>query len=485
MRAGRRAVGAIATAAIMVAAITVAANHSATAAPNLAPGFSRVVIPTGIPLGRLVNFEFLPSGDILAIGKCGEIRRLPVTGGSVALPTLPVNCDHDRGLLGFDLAPDFETSRQAYTLYNYTSAGRIWARLSRWTLNDASAPTLFANEQVVLDGLPSHSATGATCDNSHTIGTVLAQPDGTLFVGNGEAASYCSVDATALSALDITSPRGKIFRINPDGTGVPTNPFFDTANPSSWKSRVFAYGVRNPFRFGMHPASQALYVGDVGWNTYEELNVAVGAGENFGWPCWEGPLSNRNNYQTRPECQAAYQSMQPTAPLHSWPHAGSDAAAVGGVFYEGDSYPVDYRGAFFFGDYAQSRIWTVRTNASHQVVRSPEANGFGSDIGAPVAFRSGPGDDVFYADIASSNIYRLRYAPGNRAPVAMIQPDRTAGDAPLTVAFDGSGSYDLDEEPVQHQWAFGDGTSATGPVVSHTYNGDGPYTATLTANRHS
>ena len=481
MRAGARAGILLAMAAVMVmSTVTWVLNQEAAAAPSLATGFSRVAIPTGIPGGRLVNFVFLPGGDILAVGKCGEIRRVAETGGSVALPSLPVNCDHDRGLLGFDLAPDFESSRRVYTLYNYGGPTQIRARLSRWTVDNATTPTVLTGEQIILDGLPSFSATGASCDNSHTIGTVLAAPDGTLYVGNGEAASYCSVDATALQALDITSPRGKIFRVNPDGTGVSTNPFYEPANPTSWPSRVFAYGVRNPFRFGLRPESQAVYLGDVGWNSHEEVNVATGAGENFGWPCWEGPLNFRNNYQTRAECQTAYQSLQPTAPLHSWPHAGSDAAAVGGVFYEGDTYPADYHGAFFFGDYAQSRIWTMRTNAGHQIVRAPEANGFGSDIGAPVAFRSGPNGDVFYADIASSNIYRLRYAPGNREPMAHIITDRTAGAPPLTVAFDGRDSHDLDDEPLQYAWAFGDGATAAGPQVSHTYAAGGPYTARLT-----
>src|SRR5262249_40282723 len=151
-------------------------------------------------------------------------------------------------------------------------------------------------EVVVLDQVPSFSSTGATCANSHTVGTVLAQPDGTLFVGNGDASSNCNVDNSALAAQDLTSPRGKILHINANGTGVSSNPFYEPGNPSSWRSRVFAYGLRNPFRFTVKPGTTStLYIGEVGWSTYEEIDVARG-GENFGWPCWEGPLSFRNGY---------------------------------------------------------------------------------------------------------------------------------------------------------------------------------------------
>lgn len=458
-----------------------ASSQPASAAPALPPGFTRVPISTGFGSYELVNFKFLPSGDILAAGKCGGLRRVTLTGASVALPSIPVYCEGDRGLLGIDLAPDFETSRRVYTLYNYRRAdGRTWARLSFWTANSANAPTALANEVVVLDDLPSFSGTGATCDDSHTIGTVVAAPDGSLYIGNGDAASYCAVDASALDSYNLSSPRGKILRVNPDGTGFASNPFYEGANPSSWRSRVFATGVRNPFRFDLRPGTETLYVGDVGWTQYEEVSVARSNGANLGWPCWEGPSNFRNNYSGRSECQTAYSTVSPVEPVYAWPHAGGQAAAVGGTFYTGDSYPADYQGAFFFADYAKSRIWTVRTDANDAVVRAPETNGFASDIGAPVAFESGPGGDIFYADLLSSNIFRIRYAPGNRAPVAQISVDRTAGAAPLTVQFDGRSSYDLDGENLTYAWTFGNGGTSNQPNPSFTYNTSGTFTATLT-----
>jgi glucose/arabinose dehydrogenase len=453
----------------------------ASAAPALPPGFTRVPIPTGFGEFDLVNFKFLPSGEILAAGKCGGLRRVALTGTSVALPSIPVYCNGDRGLLGIDLAPDFETSRRIYTLYNYQRPdGRPWARLSYWTVNSATAPTALSNEVVVLADLPSFSGTGATCDDSHTIGTVVAAPDGSLYVGNGDAASYCPVDASALESYNLASPRGKIFRVRPDGTGIATNPFYESANPSSWRSRVFATGARNPFRFDLRPGTETLYVGDVGWTNYEEVSVVRSNGANLGWPCWEGPSGFRNTYASRSECQTAYSTVAPVEPIHTWPHNGAEAAAVGGTFYTGDTYPADYRGAFFFADYGQNKIWTLRTDDNDTVVRAPEAGGFATDIGAPVAFESGPGGDIFYADLLTSTIYRIRYAPGNRAPVAQISVDRTAGSAPLTVQFDGRGSYDLDGENLTYAWTSGTGATSTLANPTFTYNAAGTFTATLT-----
>jgi glucose/arabinose dehydrogenase/chitodextrinase len=471
----------------LVMPIAVIATAMPAAALALPAGFSLVTIPTGLT-DDLTNMAFLPDGTdtMLVLGKCGQVRRVTQAGTSVGVsfnPLNAVNCEADRGLVGIELAPDFATTRQVWLSYNYNASGTAWGRVSRLTADSATAPTALTGETVVLDQIPSFSSTGATCDNSHTVGTVLFAPDGTVFVGDGDASSYCNVDNSALGAQDLTTPRGKILHINRDGSGVSSNPFFDATAPTSWKSRVFALGFRNPFRFAVKPGTTStLYVGDVGWNTYEEVDIANG-GENFGWPCWEGPPTFRNGYDALSQCQALYANPPANlkAPLYFWNHfnAAGDAA-IGGVLYQGTTYPADYQGAYFFADYAAGRIWTMRTNGSDTIVRAPEANGFGTAVGAPVGFRAGPNGDVFYADIASASVKRLRYAAGNRAPVASPVADRVAGSAPLTVAFDGSGSFDLDDEPITYAWNFGDGGTSSAAKPTHTFTGSATYTVRLT-----
>jgi PKD repeat protein len=125
-------------------------------------------------------------------------------------------------------------------------------------------------------------------------------------------------------------------------------------------------------------------------------------------------------------------------------------------------------------------MWTMLTDANDAIVRAPDANGFGNALGAPVGFRSGPNGDIFFADIASASVERLRYAAGNRPPVAVPKADKLGGSPPLTVNLDGTGSYDLDDEPITYSWNFADGASSTAAKPSHQYTTAGVFTVTLT-----
>ena len=111
-------------------------------------------------------------------------------------------------------------------------------------------------------------------------------------------------------------------------------------------------------------------------------------------------------------CQALYAAGSAQMPLWSYPHAGVGAAVIAGMFYTGTSYPAKYRNSFFFGDYVRGQLWTIATDAGGCLTRAPEANGFASDAGGPVAFHPGPNGDVTYADILTGNVRRLVYAPG-------------------------------------------------------------------------
>jgi hypothetical protein len=224
----------------------------------------------------------------------------------------------------------------------------------------------------------------------------------------------------------------------------------------------------------LDPASGAPIVGDVGWNTWEEVNL-VRPGASYGWPCWEG-ATRTPGYADLPGCQGVGNA----APLYTYPHGPAGTCAVGGIVYTAASYPEQYRGAYFFGDYASQRVYTMRFDAQGGVTREPEPAGFGAGNGLPVAFAAASNGDVVYADIGSSVLKRLVYVPGNRAPTAKIT--LSVDPATRTATFDGGASADLDAEALTYAWDFGDGSSATGPLVSHTYAapGSSPVTARLT-----
>jgi Glucose/sorbosone dehydrogenases len=167
--------------------------------------------------------------------------------------------------------------------------------------------------------------------DSHGIGSLVFAADGTLLVSAGDGATYNSADVGSASdtywqsALDdgffgakenvgalraqlIDSMNGKLLRIDPiTGDGIQGNPFYDASAPRSPRSRVWAYGLRNPYRFTIRPGTGShlredanpgvVYLGDVGWSTWEDLNIIKSAGENLGWPLYEGQTAN-TSYNT-------------------------------------------------------------------------------------------------------------------------------------------------------------------------------------------
>lgn len=128
----------------------------------------------------------------------------------------------------------------------------------------------------------------ATDSESHSIGDLHFGPDGFLYYSNGDGTSYNFVDPRTVRVQDVSNLSGKVLRVDPiTGEGVASNPFFD-GDPGSNQSKVYYSGMRNPFRFTFDPVTGLPVIGDVGWNSWEEINTGV-PGSNFGWPYLEGP----------------------------------------------------------------------------------------------------------------------------------------------------------------------------------------------------
>jgi len=459
----------------------VVAPTPAWAAPTLPAGFRLVDYPAGLGTYNLANFDFTPDGGLLAVGKNGRVTFTPPGGTVYTLGQVPnVRGTGDFGVLGLSLGSSYATTGQVFLLYpqfDSGTSGNAHGVLTEWAATPPQRPTSFTLVRTIIDGSQT-SPVWTQNGPSHGIGTVLQAPDGSLFFGDGDDSQFSDVDPAALRADNLDDPHGKILHVLPDGRGDPSNPFYDAAHPSSWRSRVFASGFRNPFRFSIDQRSGALYVGDVGWRDVEEIN-RVTPGTNFGWPCFEGP-AHQPGYAALAQCQQMYAAAsQPIPPLYSYPHNGLGSSVVGGIFYQGSSYPAAYQGAYFFGDYTRNQLWTMSTDAAGAIVRAPESAGFGTGIGGPVAFRAGPNGDISYADLVSGNVRRLVYAPGNRPPQAVIS---TAVDAATkTVSFSADQSYDLDGDQLTYRWDFGDGATGTGVSATHTYAAAGTYQVTLTA----
>jgi glucose/arabinose dehydrogenase len=420
------------------------------------PGFDFVIAAQG--LTRPVGMAFAPDGRLFIAEQRGIVR---VWQNGILLPEPFIDLQdeiqngQDRGLLGIALDPNFLGNRQVYLLYTIDPVfgqpdGPVdietFSRLTRYTGTVASDGSIAdpASRLVLIgvnpdEGIPS-------CHASHTIGTVMFGSDGSLFVGAGDGAHYDFTDVGGADPACFLPPlfsddqnvgafrsqyhgtlAGKILRVNPaTGAGYADNPFFD-GDLNSIHSRIWATGLRNPYRFTVRPGSPApgtVYIGDVGWNLFEEMNVAKGLGENFGWPCREGMGATPNYPSTSPAhsgCDTIGTKENPgplTNPIVTWSHGSSASstppqpgftgnAAAGAVFYTGPGYPPQYQGALFFVDHVGGWIKQLNVTPSDGFV---SLNTFATLLQAPVALATHPATgDVYYLEVIAGRLTRIEF----------------------------------------------------------------------------
>lgn len=216
-------------------------------------------------------------------------------------------------------------------------------------------------------------------------------------------------------------------RLDPQtGAALPDNPLFGGAKSDD--DPIIAYGLRNPFRFVIDQKTGEIWIGDVGWRSYEEINhipsPADAVVENFGWPCYEGPLK-QPNYDAHdvPICENLYQTPAGTvtSPILSYHHnqppnsptcgLGAPTSAISGVtLYTGDDYPANLHDALIFVDYPFQCIYAVPRGQNGQ----PDPAQIFPLVSQTVPITdltTGPGGDIFYVAFPGS-IRRL--SPVNR-----------------------------------------------------------------------
>lgn len=424
------------------------------------PAFSNEVVVPGIT--SATTMVFLPDGRML-VGELIEKIWVVHPGSSTpeAAPFLQLDgsaLQGEQGLMDIALDPNFATNGWYYVFYTKASAtqGRF-DRVSRFT---ASGDGTVAGSELMLWQDP------VTSENEHHGGAVFFGPNGKLFITTGD--HFNPGDSQRLDSY-----RGKILRINPDGSVPTDNPFFDGAGPN--RDAIWAYGLRNPFRASYDVVSGRIFVGDVGGNdpstAMEEINIGV-AGANYGWPFCEG------------NC-AGY-----TMPVYTYPHLGRDASVMGGFVYHGGNFTSQYEGSYFFADYVQNWIKRLTFDASGNLLSAvdfePPNNTKDGPYGDPVKLVQGPDGALYYVDIGFNDahvpneaaIRRIRHLTNNQPPVVMASGNPTTGPSPLNVAFSSAGSFDPEGVPLTYSWDFGDNTSSTAANPSHSY-ATGMYTARL------
>jgi glucose/arabinose dehydrogenase/PKD repeat protein len=399
----------------------------------LPPGFTEEVVLSGLLEPTAVAFS--PDGRVFVAEKSGLIMVFPglysTTPSIFADLRTQVHNFWDRGLLGLALHPNFPATPYVYVLYTHDAP--IGGTAPRWgtvggTFDDCPTPPGATTSGCVVSGRLSrleaagNGTTGAEvvlvegwCQQfpSHSIGALAFASDGALIVSGGDGASFDFVDygqtgiplnpcgdppvpvggtqtppTAAGGSLRSESverllgdPRvlnGAILRLDPiTGLAMPDNPL--VGSPSLNERRIIAFGLRNPFRLTTRPGTQEIWVGDVGWNNFEEINRVIAHAapvENFAWPCYEG-AGRQSGYDNAGLniCESLYGRVgAATPPVFEYNHSAAvvsgdqcpvGSSAVSGLaFYNGGTYPPEYSGALFFADHARECIWAMLNPAS-------------------------------------------------------------------------------------------------------------------------
>ena len=336
--------------------ILISLLHSALA--QLPTGFvqrqvARNLNPTGL--------TFSPDGRLFVIEKDGKIREVV---NDVLAPdpfiTIPnVDITNERGLSGLCFHPDFPKTPYFYVYY--TVKDKNQNRLSRFQVRNGMAD--LKSETVLMEFDP-------LLGTVHNSGILRFGPDRKLYIAVGDGAN-------PTAAQSLGSFLGKILRLNDDGSIPADNPFVGQLTENH--RAIYALGFRNPFSMDIDPVSGRVFVGDVGNESFEEIND-IQAGHNYGWPLIEGRRTN----QATP---ANY-----TDPLYVYDH-NVGCAITGLAIYNPHTlrFPTEYKGKVFFADYCRGYIKTLDPTLG-QITGT-----FVTGIDRPVGLATSPDGYLYYA----------------------------------------------------------------------------------------
>ncbi|MEE6260404.1 ThuA domain-containing protein [Plantactinospora sonchi] len=520
---------------------TAAGVVDADCSASLSSSFEKVTLDSNT--SNPMELDVAPDGRVFYVERDGRVQIVkPDTGTTVTAIDLDVFTGNEDGLIGIRLDPDFATNKWVY-LYYAPNDGTPHNFLSRFTVvGDTLDP---ASEKVVLTVTTQRN----TC--CHAGGSMAFDSAGNLYLATGdntnpfESNGYSPLDERTgrqdydaqRTSGNTNDLRGKVIRIHPEDDGTYTVPAGNLFPPGTEKTRpeIFAMGFRNPFRIGVDPGTDTLYVADYGpdagaanpdrgpGNTVE-WNI-VGQAGNYGWPyCVGANVAYREfTFPSGPagpayDCAAPVNNspnntgltnLPPAIPATvdydyngnpEFPELGGGGAPMGGPVYRYDpenpserKWPAYFDGKAMFGEWNQNKMYTFQVSQDGRSLVDINQLLAGMTFVRPMDFEFGPDGALYLIEWGSgfggnndnSGIYRIEYIAGDRAPIAVGTGDPTSGPSPLTVAFSSEGSRDPDGGPITYAWTFGDGGSSTEANPTHTYAAPGNYNAQLTVTNDS
>lgn len=295
---------------------------------------------------RPVDFQNAGDGRVFVVEQAGIIRVFEndsAVDSSTIFLDIRARVDdrgNEEGLLGLAFDPHFKTN--GYFYVNYTASQPERTVISRFSVSTTDSNLADSGSELVILEFSQPF-------NNHNGGQLAFGPDGYLYIASGDGGSGGDPRG---NGQNLTTLLGKILCINVNGatannpyTIPPENPFYGN---TSVKQEIYAYGLRNPWRFSFDSETGILWAGDVGQNTLEEIDI-IRKGGNYGWNIMEGFF-----------CYNSSTCDTTGLILPVWNYPRSEGYSVtGGYVYRGSQLP-DLAGAYVYGDFGSGKIWTIK-----------------------------------------------------------------------------------------------------------------------------
>jgi len=299
-----------------------------------------------------LTYDYEGSPYIYIVEKQGLIKRINTTNNTMRifmdLTEIVDASENETGLLGMAFHPDFPEDPRLFLYYTAGNSAKIVSHKIRE--NNIEFGYLVAPEtkEDILEFNQPYV--------NHNGGNIAFGSDGFLYIGSGDGGSKGDPDN---NAQNLTNLLGKILRININYQGGNRNYSIPKDNPFTSNNdkmdEIYAYGLRNPWKFSFDKYRELLIAGDVGQDAVEEIDIIENGG-NYGWSGLEG---------TRPYNRSVQLVSEPIAPIYEYTHDEGESI-TGGITYYGKALPSLY-GVYVYGDFISGNIWGLWIDQDNQV----------------------------------------------------------------------------------------------------------------------
>ncbi|MBY7142809.1 PQQ-dependent sugar dehydrogenase [Virgibacillus sp. NKC19-3] len=437
-------------------------------------------------IARPVDLDITDDEMLYVVSIEGEVYETSPSGNVTELLSLETTTSSEHGLKSIALDPDFEDN--GYMYLSYTEPGTFLEHVSRFTYEDGNIDP--DSEEVLLE----IQSEDQCC---HQMGGLEFGPDGKLYisVGDNQPATHGPQEQSIETAQNLQDLRGKILRINSDGSIPEDNPFVDNDDAMD---EIYAYGLRSPFKMDVDQVTGDVWVGDVGpdheTDDYDVMKVVREGGENLGWPyymgdscyeefeeeCAEEDITGSIFWYPYPESERWGSGGRSITTAGIYHHDYEEESDIGGLRAEDDGKLISY-------DFSREWVKAVEIDEDYNVVDVEDIIPQGG-LDLPTSSVFGPDGSLYITEFGddwweindNAGVKKLYHGEEVQYPVAQGEVSEKDGHAPLDVEFDASESYDPDDQEITFEWDFGDGNTSTDMNTSHTYTENGEYYVTLT-----